>query len=178
MKKWYLLSMVGIDKPSIVAKLTAGLCKNGCNLGDSSMARLGKNFVIMLAAQFDGSQKALENIVAPLAKELDLSQHIIQIDEGTHFIEPDVRLNFFSEDRPGILEDITTVLMECGLNILSLESNLESSQSNNTYSIHIEGTVARGITPLYDALDHLSNTKKIQSQIIPINTQATLKTEY
>ena len=62
-RKWYLLSLIGKDRPGIVAKLSAGLCKNGCNLGDSSMARLGNNFVIMLAVQFDGSQEALENIV-------------------------------------------------------------------------------------------------------------------
>ena len=173
LKKWYLLSMVGKDKPGIVAKLSAKLCKNGCNLGDSSMARLGNNFVIMLAVQFDGSQEALNNIVTPIANTLDLNHHIIQIEEGTHHIEPDVRINLFSEDRMGIVEDVTNLLSESGLNILSLESNLDAIQSNNTYSLHIEGTVSNGISPLYKALDRLSNEKKIQSQLIPINTQAT-----
>ena len=83
---WYLLSLVGKDRPGIVAKLSAGLCKNGCNLGDSSMARLGDNFVIMLAVQFDGSQEALENIVAPLAGTMDLKQSVMEIEEGTHDI--------------------------------------------------------------------------------------------
>ena len=165
--------MVGKDRPGIVAKLSTGLCKNGCNLGDSSMARLGNNFVIMLAVQFDGSQEALSNIVAPLAGSLDLNQHIIQIEEGTHHIEPDVRINLFAGDRIGIVEDVTSTLSEYGLNILSLESNLNSTESSNTYTIHIEGTVTNGITPLYKALDRLLEEKKIQSQLIPINAQAT-----
>ena len=173
MKNWYLLSMTGKDRPSIVAKLSTGLCKNGCNLGDSSMARLGNNFAIMLAVQFNGSQEALNNIVAPLAGSLDLSQHIIAIEEGTHHMEPDVRINLFSEDRMGIIEDVTGALTESGLNILSLESNLDRDQSNKTYSIHIEGTVANGINPLYKALDRLSDEKRIQSQLIPVNTQVT-----
>ena len=173
LKNWYLLSMVGKDRPSIVAKLSAGLCKNGCNLGDSSMARLGNNFCMMLAVQFNGSQEALSNIVAPLAGALNLNQHIIKIEEGTHHIEPDVRINLFAEDRMGIIEDVTGMLAESGLNILSLESNLDAIQSNNTYSLHIEGTVSNGINPLYKALDRLSDEKKIQSQLIPINAQAT-----
>ena len=173
MKNWYLLSMIGKDRPSIVAKLSAGLCKNGCNLGDSSMARLGNNFVIMLAVQFNGSKEALNNIVAPLAGALELNQQLIEIEEGTHHIEPDVRINLFAEDRMGIIEDVTGMLAESGLNILSLESNLDIINSNNSYSIHIEGTVSDGITPLYKALDRLSNEKKIQSQLIPINAQVT-----
>lgn len=170
MKNWYLLSMVGKDRPNIVAKLSAGLCKNGCNLGDSSMARLGSNFTIMLALQYNGSQEALNNIVAPIAGTLNLNHHIVEIEEGTHYIEPDVRINLFAEDRMGIIEDATGMLTEFGLNILSLESNLDTSQSNKTYSVHIEGTITTGIAPLYKALDRLLDEKKIQSQLIPINT--------
>ena len=165
--------MVGKDRNGIVAELSAGLCKNGCNLGDSSMARLGNNFVIMLALQFNGSQEALINIVVPIADSLDLTQHIVKIEEGTHHIEPDVRINLFAEDRTGIIEDVTGILTKSGLNITSLESNLDTIQSNNMYSIHIEGTTANGITPLYKALDHLLDEKKIQSQLIPINSQVT-----
>ena len=170
-KHWYLLSLIGNDRPGIVAKLSAGLCKNGCNLGDSSMARLGDNFVIMIAVQFEGSQEALSNIVSPLAGSMDLKQSLMEIEEGTHDIEPDIRINIYSDERMGIIEDVTSMLTESGLNILSLESNLGSNQPNNTYSIHIEGTVSEGITPIYDVLDRLSDEKNIQSQLIPINSQ-------
>jgi glycine cleavage system transcriptional repressor len=172
-KQWYLLSLIGKDRPGLVAKLSAGLCKNGCNLGDSSMARLGNNFVIMLAVEFEGPQEALENIVTPLAGTMGLEKNIIKIEEGTNNIEPDVRINIFSNERMGIIEDVTGMLTESGLNITSLESNLGSKQSNNTYSIHIEGTVSNGIADLYKVLDRLSVEKKIQSQLIPINSQVT-----
>ena len=168
---WYLLSLVGKDKPGIVAKVSAGLCKNGCNLGDSSMARLGNNFVIMLAVQFDGSQEAFGNIVDPLVGAMNLKQNVMKIEEGTHDVEPDVRINIYSDERMGIVEDVTNMLAESGLNILSLESNLDTNQPNNTYSIHIEGTVSGNISPLYEALDRLSKEKNIQSQLIPINSQ-------
>ena len=172
-KYWYLLSLIGKDRPGIVAKLSAGLCKNGCNLGDSSMARLGNNFVIMLAVEYGGSQESLSNILAPLAGTMDLKQNIMSIDEGTHSIEPDVRINIFSDERIGVLDDATGMLTESGLNIISLESNLDKNQDGNTYSIHLEGTVSNGINPLYRVLDRLLEEKNIQSQLIPINAQIT-----
>ena len=172
-KYWYLLSLVGKDRPGIVAKLSAGLCKNGCNLGDSSMARLGNNFVIMLAVEYGGSQEALSNILAPLAGAMDLKQNISIIDEGAHSIEPDVRINIFSDERIGVINDAVGMLTESGLNIISLESNLDKNQIGNTYSIHIEGTVSNGINPLYAVLDRLLEEKNIQAQLIPINSQVT-----
>ena len=170
MKKWYLLSLIGRDQPGIAAKLSAGLCKKGCNLGDSSMARLGNNFAIMLTVHFNGSQKMLGEIIAPLADSLDLSQHLMEIEQGTHHIEPDVRINLFTEDRMGIIEDVTSSLAKAGLNILTLESNLNDTADSNTYFINIEGTVSNGITSLYEVLDQLSDEKNIRSQLIPINT--------
>jgi len=41
---WYMLTLVGEDRPGIVAKLTAALFAAGCNLGEATMARLGGIF--------------------------------------------------------------------------------------------------------------------------------------
>ena len=56
MENWYLLSLVGKDRPGLVAQVSAALCKAGCNLGDSSMARLGNNFTILLMVQPPGNR--------------------------------------------------------------------------------------------------------------------------
>ena len=172
MKNWYMLSMVGKDRPSIVAELSTGLCKNGCNLGDSSMACLGGNFTIMVLVQYDGSLDALDKIVASLAGSLGLNHHIVETEgEIHHNIEPDVRISLYTEDRMGVVEDVTGPLAEAGLNILHLDSNVSDSEDAPTYYIHIEGTVSKGIEPLYDVLEILSDEKKINAQLIPINTQ-------
>jgi glycine cleavage system transcriptional repressor len=102
---------------------------------------------------------------------MNLKQNLIEIEEGTHDIEPDVRINIYSDERIGIIDDVTSMLADSGLNILSLESNLGINQPQNTYSIHIEGTVSEEITPLYEVLERLSDEKNIQYQLIPINSQ-------
>ncbi|MFQ5449603.1 MAG: glycine cleavage system protein R [Nitrospinaceae bacterium] len=174
MDNWYMLTLVGKDQPGIVANLTTALCKGGCNLGESSMARLGNNFTIMLMAQFDGTLEDLEKIVAPAASSMSLHQHVIPVEGGNHhLIQPNVRISVYCSDRPGIMEDVTCALAEAGLNILTLDSNIGSPGENPAYYIHIEGVVGKGIDPLYEALDILSTEKNMQTQLIPIDTLLT-----
>ena len=167
-----MLSLIGLDQPSIVAQLSAGLCKNGCNLGDSSMVRLGKYFTIMLMVEHEGAKETLNAITASICDPLNLNAHLVELEDGTqHHCEPDVRISLFTEDRAGIIEDATTPLAQAGLNILHLESNIEDAKGSGTYYIHLEGTVSDGLDNLYAALEKLEKEKGIKSQLIPINTQ-------
>ena len=175
MKNWFMLSLIGLDQPNIVARLGAGLCKNGCNLGDSSMVRLGNYFTIMLMIEHDGGKDSLETIIASICEPLKLNTHLVELADGTqHHCEPDVRISLFAEDRMGVVEDATTPLAQAGLNILHLESNVgEDGESPGTYYIHLEGTVSNGLDPLYKILEKLEKEKGIKSHLIPINAQIT-----
>ena len=167
-----MLSLVGLDQPSIVAKLSAGLCKSGCNLGDSTMGRLGNYFTIMLMVEYEGSKSSLDNIIATVCGPLNLDSHLVQIQDGNpqHF-EPDVRISLFAEDRMGVVEDATVSLANAGLNILNLESNVGEDSEESIYFIHLEGTLLKGITLIYQVLEKLEKEKGIKSQLIPINAQ-------
>ena len=82
MKNWFMLSLIGLDQPSIIARLSAGLCKNGCNLGESSMIRLGKYFTIMLMVEYDAGKDSLEPIIASICKPLELNVHLVELTDG------------------------------------------------------------------------------------------------
>ena len=170
MRNWFMLSLVGLDQPSIVAKLSSGLCNNGCNLGESSMGRLGNYFTIMLMVEHEGDKKSLETIISSVCDPLNLDSHLIKLDDGNqqHF-EPDVRISLFAEDRLGVVEDATVPLANAGLNILHLESNLGENDTAVTYFIHLEGTLSKGLTPIYGVLEKLEEKKGIKSHLIPVN---------
>jgi len=51
---WYMLTLVGRDRPGIVARVTRALYAGGCHLGETSMMRLGGNFTIMMMVQYGG----------------------------------------------------------------------------------------------------------------------------
>jgi glycine cleavage system transcriptional repressor len=172
MKNWFMLSLVGVDQPRIVAKLSAGLCKSGCNLGDSTMGRLGNYFTIMLMVEYEGNKDSLGKIITSVCEPLNLDSHLVQIEDGSpqHF-EPDVRISLFAEDRLGVVEDVTVPLADAGLNILHLESNLGENSEAGTYYIHLEGTLSGGgLPPIYQVLEKLEE-KGIKSHLIPVNAQ-------
>jgi len=170
MENWFMLSLFGKDRPGIVAQVSAALCRAGCNLGDSSMARLGANFSIMVMVQSEDDAARLQEIVKSLAASLDLTFHIDPVAGGLeHHVQPDVRISIYAKDRPGIIEDVTGVLAEAGLNILHLDSNVGTVQENENYYLHIEGTVSQGLDPIYQALEKLGNEKEMNTQLIPIN---------
>jgi len=174
MKNWFILSLIGLDQPSIIASLSAGLCKNGCNLGESSMVRLGNYFTIMLMVEHHGGKDSLDKIVTSICETLKFSSHLVELEDGAQqYCEPDVRISLFADDRMGIVEDATTPLAQAGLNILTLESNMGDAEASGNYYIHLEGTVANGLDAIYKCLENLEKGKDIKSQLIPINGQIT-----
>ena len=172
MKNWFMLSLVGRDQSSIVARLSAGLCKNGCNLGESSMSRLGNYFTIMLMVEHEGDKNSLQAITSSVCNPLKLDSHIVELEDGSQQnFEPDVRISLFAEDRMGVIEDATVPLANAGLNILHLESNLGDKSEEGTYYIHLEGTLAQSISPINKVLEILEKEKGIKSHLIPINAR-------
>jgi len=151
---WYMLTLVGRDRSGIVAHVTHALYEGGCNLGETSMMRLGSSFTIMMMVQYDGSAKALQKLLQTETESLGLHLHIDKIEGGLHHHhEPDVRITVYGADRAGIVAHVTGALAEAGLNILDLTSDVGGSEEAPIYIMHIEGQAREGIDALQSALD-------------------------
>lgn len=166
-----MLTLVGKDRPGIVAQVTAAIFNGGGNLGEASMVRLGGTFSIMLMVQFDGSGSSLEKIVSPAGETLELKIHVDRIEGELHrHLEPDVRISIYGADRAGIVAETTGVLAEAGLNILNLESDVGGTQDHPIYIMEIEGMAGKGIETIKRALDRLALEKKVETRLTPIDT--------
>lgn len=153
-QKWYMLTLVGKDRPGIVAHVTAALFDGGCNLGEASMMRLGGNFTIMLMVEHQGNKHSLEQLVEGVAESLDLHLHIDVIEGHLHqHVIPDVRITVYGADRAGIVAKVTGALAEVGLNILDLESDVGGSEDKPIYIMQIEGHASEGIDAIESALE-------------------------
>ena len=166
-----MLTLVGKDRPGIVARVSAALYRGGCNLGEASMARLGGNFTIMLMVQYAGTVKALEKIIAPVCDPLGLRRHVAGIEgELHHHVEPNVRISVYGADRAGIVAEATGALAEAGLNILNLESDVGGTSEKAIYIMTIEGVASKGIDALQKALEVLAAEKNVEIRLSPIDT--------
>ena len=167
---WYMLTVVGKDKPGIVASISEALFDAGCNFGEASMSRLGGNFTIMLMVQYNGKMQNLEEIVNPIAQGLNLHCHVDDIEAQLHaHREPDVRISVYGPDQTGIVAHITSVLAKAGLDIYDLESDVGGSGEKPVYIMHIEGHAGNGVDALRLALD-ADKTEGIETHLEEIDT--------
>lgn len=168
-QKWFMLTLVGKDRPGIVAHVTAALFDGGCNLGEASMMRLGGNFSMMLMVQYQGSKHALEQLVEGVAESLGLHLHIDAIDGHLHqHLIPDVRITVYGADRAGIVAKVTGALAEVGLHILDLESDVGGSEDQPIYIMQIEGHASEGIDAIESALE-IVRKDGVEAQMEPVD---------
>jgi glycine cleavage system transcriptional repressor len=168
--KWYMLTLVGQDRPGIVAHVTDALYQGGCHLGETSMMRLGTSFTIMMMVRHDGTAKSLQKLVQGEADSLGLHAHVDRIEGGLHqHHEPDVRITVYGADRAGIVAHVTGALAEAGLDILDLASDVGGSETAPIYIMHIEGRALEGIEALQSALDIVKG-EGVDARLTPVDT--------
>jgi len=170
MEHWYMLTLVGEDRPGIVAKVTSALFDGECNLGETSMIRLGGNFTIMMMVSTDITGVQLEKLLSSVVDSLGLRLHVDRIKGLLHrHIVPDVRITVSGADRAGIVAKVTTALAEAGLNILDLESDVAGSEESPIYIMCIEGVAEEGVAALEAAVEVIAG-EGINITISPLET--------
>jgi glycine cleavage system transcriptional repressor len=169
MNNWYMLILIGEDRPGIVARVTHALYEGGCNLGEASMMRLGGNFSIMLMVNTPGSKQELSQLLEPVVDSLGLHMHIDRIKGELHkHLIPDVHISVSGADRAGIVADVTGALAEAGLHILDLESDVAGSEQEPIYIMHIEGNATEGVESI-EAVMELIRGKGIDAHMSPVD---------
>ncbi len=166
---WYMLTLVGKDRPGIVAHVASALFEGGANLGEASMMRLGANFSIMLMVQFAGNLHALHELIDGVAESMSLHVHLDHIDGHLHdHRQPDVRISVYGADRAGIVAKVSGVLAEAGLHILDLESDVAGTETEPVYIMTIEGYAGEGLSALESALE-IVKQEGIDASLEPID---------
>ena len=171
MANWYMLTLVGKDRPGIVAEVSQVLFKGGGNLGEASMGRLGGNFTVMLMLEIEAEKDDVEKLLQPLGEKSGLFIHIDEI-AGTlhHHVEPNFRLSVHGADQAGIVAMVTGVLAELKFNILNLETDVGGSPKKPIYIMHIEGFADCSLSSLRKILQPLTSEKGIVVHSFPIDT--------
>jgi glycine cleavage system transcriptional repressor len=170
MSDWYMLTLIGQDRPGIVAAVTKALFESGCNLGETSMLRLGNNFTIMMMVKSAVGPDALCAVLQPVVDALELILHIDVIAAELHQRPvPDVRILVHGADRAGIVAQVTGQAAAAGLNILDLESDVGGTESQPIYILQIEGVAAQGLDAIEQALAPL-RAQGVKVDVLPIDT--------
>jgi glycine cleavage system transcriptional repressor len=143
MRRWFILSAIGRDRPGLVAELASLVLESNANLEDSRMTILGSDFAVILLCS--ASDSAAGDALAIGAKRLErdhgLTILLRQLEEGPRSAVPApgtrlYRVEAAGEDRAGIVAGICRTLAERGVNIVELASR--SSRPGPGGSPHYE----------------------------------------
>ena len=152
-----MLTLVGADRPGIVARVTRAIFQAGGSLGEASMIRLGGSFTIMMMVSAPEGEAVLDRAVTPVATELGLRFHIDPVEGGLHrHMMPNVQVRVTGADRSGIVAEVTGALAGAGFNILELDSDVAGDARRPVYIMNIQGYSERTIEELEASLAKLT----------------------
>lgn len=155
-RQWYMLTLIGTDRPGIVARLTQSLFEGGCNLGEASMMRLGGNFTVMMMVDSSLTLEELRQLVLPVADEMGLTVHLDAVmAELHHHLEPNLQISVYGADRAGIVARVTGALAAAGFHILAMQTDVAGTLHQPIYIMQMEGHAAAGAAPIEAILDSL-----------------------
>jgi glycine cleavage system transcriptional repressor len=168
--KWLILTLVGEDRPGIVANLTRVLFAVGAELGEAAMMRLGNQFAIMMMVRGAGSPEDVIGLLESVRVEFHLKLHVDETDAALHQAhEPDVLVTVHGADRAGIVAEVTAALVEAGFNILDLRSDVGGTVDAPIYIMQIEGEARQGIDAIEQAVAGLG-VHELSVRITPLDT--------
>ena len=143
----YVLTVIGKDKPGIIAHVTGLLFRFGCNLEDATMSILEGEFAMVLIVHmprrtrpedlkeaFLQTQKKwkLELFFRPFAPKGSLSDKTHQKGTVSYLISG------IGRDRTGIVYQMSRLLADKGFNITDLNSRILGRGQKALYSLLLE----------------------------------------
>lgn len=153
---WYMLTLIGEDKPGIVAAVTKALFDLGLNLGETSMLRLGGNFTVMMMVAGVHQEDELRDRLKPVLEAQGMCLHVDPIQAHLHeHLLPNIQVTVTGADRAGIVAQVTAALAASGFNILDLESDVAGTAHKPIYIMQIAGVADVPVEAIERALEPL-----------------------
>jgi len=149
----FAVSVVGKDRPGIVAAISEGLFHLGCNIADSSCTMLAGEFAMILIVSHvrPFSKTRLFDELKPACDRfgMSLSVRSLAADEALRqeTVGEICLVSVYGADQPGIVFRVTRELARQGINITDLATKLIGTSELPVYVMMLEAAVPNGQTP-------------------------------
>ena len=163
MRRWFILSAIGRDRPGLVSELARLVLESDANLEDSRMTILGSDFAVILLCSSSAGRSADSLAVGAkrLEREHGLTILLRTLDGGPRPGVPApgtrlYRIEAAGEDKAGIVAGVCRVLAEHGVNIAELTTRSRPGPGGSPhYEMTIRAEVPEALDPrtLREALE-------------------------
>lgn len=141
------VTVIGNDRPGIVAGVTKVLFDQGCNLEDVSSTILRGHFSMVMIVRLPSgsSAESLETALGPVADELSLVVTArLVADAETRVGSPTHMVSVYGADKPGIVYEVARALADSGANVTDLTSRVIGEDDEPVYALMME-VAAEGV---------------------------------
>jgi glycine cleavage system transcriptional repressor len=122
----HAITVLGHDRPGIIAETTGLLADLGLNLEDSTMTLLRGHFAMMLVCEGDVPEADIEAALTPLGDDGTLTVTVREVPPGAAYDTTGTPwvLTVHGGDRPGIVSAVVGEVARVGGNITDLTTRL------------------------------------------------------
>jgi glycine cleavage system transcriptional repressor len=165
----HAVTVLGHDRPGIIAQTTGVLADLGLNIDDSTMTLLRGHFAMMLVVDGAASSSEIEEALSVLTDggSLDVTVREVPEETGEAAGVPHV-LNVHGADRPGIVSAITNEVAAVGGNITDLSTRLVGGFY--VLSCELDLSVTVDAIALGERLDEVAQGLGVRASLQPMES--------
>jgi len=175
----FSLSVVGKDRPGIVAEVSRVLYELGCNIQDSTCTILSGQFAMILVIfhrEYD-SVSQVDTFFDSLRKNMGLtiSLHALEEEEISRQEGYDGRshiISVYGADRPGIVHAVASELARQRVNITDMNTQVVGSEDRPVYVMILEADIPDSVDlkELERAFERIRKELSISISMRPIES--------
>ncbi|GAB6094425.1 hypothetical protein JCM14469_06770 [Desulfatiferula olefinivorans] len=159
-----IITVIGPDKPGIIASVSETLFRQGCNIENISQTTLQSQFAgICVVSQPETlGLGALEQALNDDLKGKGLQIHITSLDDGGSVPLPETTEPFIisscGPDRKGLVARVSRLIADAGVNIANLKAVFEGgiNPDRNIMFFEVDVPAQTDLSALSDKLKHLA----------------------
>lgn len=165
----YAVSVVGADRPGIVAGVTEALYKLGCNIADSSCAMLAGEFamILIISHKKPFTKANLIEELKPVCERMAMTlsvRHLPLGEEDRKETAGEIcQITVYGADQPGIVYRVTSTLAAHQINIMDLQTKLAGTEQEPVYIMLLEVVLPDDCAP--ETVEQLLNGLKEELRV-------------
>lgn len=145
-----VISIMGKDKPGIVDALAKCIYQHNGNWLGSSFAHMAGMFTGFVEVHVNADKK--ESLLKALDGMSDISVQAVATSPSANAHPTELSVEVMGNDKPGIVQELTSVLNQFNLNIINFSSHCESAPNWGSLMFKATAVIAVPDTFEHDAL--------------------------
>ncbi|MBU3020886.1 glycine cleavage system protein R [Aestuariibacter sp. A3R04] len=135
-----IITIMGKDKPGLVDALAKCVYRHDANWLGSSFAHMAGHFTGFVEVHVPSEKH--DELVAALNSLPDLTVQSVSIAEKTAPLHDTLAVEVMGNDKPGIVQELTHILNQFNLNIVSFDSRCESAPNWGSLMFKAKAVIA------------------------------------